>query len=316
MTIAENGYTASLSNGQRWFFIYTEKMLPWMKQMAEIMKLEETTTLMNIDSNSSVLFIMEKDNEGKITRVIREKFQPFLGIQQKTNSYSRHDFNIFYLSTLENGKDNINILYDSKSEEMSKANQEDKHRFDIVRMRCATFPIFIKSQHKDGLPFHATLIVRDKEGILLAAPPKTGKSTSCRRISYPWHCLCDDTALITCNEEGKYQVHPFPTWSDYLYHRASPTWNVQESFNLKAIFFLEQAKIDKVVPIGQGQAVIRIHRSSKEINHLSGLVNNEKRKQLERKLFDNACTLAKKIPAFILNISLEGQFWNEIEKVL
>jgi hypothetical protein len=34
------------------------------------------------------------------------------------------------------------------------------------------------------------------------------------------------------------------------------------------------------------------------------------------KLFENATELAKAVPAFRLQVSLEGRFWEEMEKVL
>jgi len=33
-------------------------------------------------------------------------------------------------------------------------------------------------------------------------------------------------------------------------------------------------------------------------------------------VFDNACRLAKALPAFILEFSQEGEFWKEIDRVL
>jgi hypothetical protein len=33
-------------------------------------------------------------------------------------------------------------------------------------------------------------------------------------------------------------------------------------------------------------------------------------------LFNNACELAKAVPAYILRVSLEGRFWEEMEKVI
>ena len=36
----------------------------------------------------------------------------------------------------------------------------------------------------------------------------------------------------------------------------------------------------------------------------------------KEKLFANSCQLAKKIPAFTLQVSLQGEFWKEIEKVI
>jgi len=36
---------------------------------------------------------------------------------------------------------------------------------------------------------------------------------------------------------------------------------------------------------------------------------------LKEKVFDNACKLARGIPAFKLRVSLDGKFWKEMERI-
>jgi hypothetical protein len=45
-------------------------------------------------------------------------------------------------------------------------------------------------------------------------------------------------------------------------------------------------------------------------------MDREEVKSSRLKLFDNACELARKIPAYRLRITKSGRFWEEIEKVL
>jgi SynChlorMet cassette protein ScmC len=80
---------------------------------------------------------------------------------------------------------------------------------------------------------------------------------------------------------------------------------------------MEQAETDEVLPLGQGEAAAYIHHSAmavyrRRLYHL----DRRESKSLRLKLFDNACELAKAIPAFKLRVSLKGRFWEKIEAVL
>jgi hypothetical protein len=48
---------------------------------------------------------------------------------------------------------------------------------------------------------------------------------------------------------------------------------------------------------------------------LRNLVSEEER-AIKEKIFENACALAGTMPAFRLRVSLEGRFWEEMERVL
>jgi SynChlorMet cassette protein ScmC len=86
---------------------------------------------------------------------------------------------------------------------------------------------------------------------------------------------------------------------------------------LAGVFFLEQAEIDEAVAIGSGQAAVRLTESAMQICGplWRGLGAQEARRG-RMSLFDNACQLARSIPAFVLHVSLHGAFWEEMEKAL
>ena len=131
--------------------------------------------------------------------------------------------------------------------------------------------------------------------------------------------LCDDATLVVYNKQKGYLAHPFPTWSDYLEERAPNTWNVQYSVPLKAIFFLKQAEFDEIIPINKGEAALLINESANQIYSdmlYKRLNNQEFRRKLRKRVFDNACEMAKMIPAFYLHINLHNNFWEKIENVL
>jgi len=86
---------------------------------------------------------------------------------------------------------------------------------------------------------------------------------------------------------------------------------------LSAIFFLDRAEADGVLPLGRGEAATRINLSAMQICflHLEYLANDEQRAWRKR-IFDNACCLADSIPAFVLSVSPTGPFWQEMERAL
>jgi len=195
--------------------------------------------------------------------------------------------------------------------------REDHSDLDLIRMSMATYPIFQRAVEVGGLPFHACLAGREGAGILLAAPGGGGKSTCARRLPSPWKALCDDETLIVRDCMGRYLVHPFPTWSNFFWGREERTWDVQKSLPLSAIFLIKKGKRDEVIPMGKGEAAARMYQAAQQVflRYWRYFSSEEERGEKE-KLFANSCELARKIPAFTLHASLEGQFWKEVEKVL
>jgi len=168
-----------------------------------------------------------------------------------------------------------------------------------------------------GLPFHACLAGHDGAGVLLAAPGGGGKSTCARRLPPPWKVLCDDETLIVRDPKGCYFVHPFPTWSNFFWRREERTWDVQKSLPLSAIFFIKKGKRDEVIPMGRAEAAARMYQAAQQVCLRNWrYFSAEEERQEKEKLFANACGLSKKIPGFTLHVSLKGQFWKEVEKVL
>ena len=284
-----SGYCLSLGDGNSWWITGDEDSIPWVDKLAAIMELEEC------ESNG-------------LPRLIFSRLADENDVRDRTNDAGW----VCYDDRL------IRIWHhDSIPDVICELGGDGSDDVEYVLMWNSLQPIYHRSISEGGLPFHAGLAELEGRGILVAASGDTGKSTCCRRLPGYWKPLCDDEALAVLGKQKGYQVHPFPTWSDYLWERAENTWNVQYSVPLSGIFFLEQSETDEVVPLGTGEASILISESAAQVcQKYWRRAEIEDRRRFRAEIFSNACEMAKRLPAFRLRASLHGRFWEEIEDVL
>jgi len=173
------------------------------------------------------------------------------------------------------------------------------------------------AQSRGGVLLHGALAEKEGRGVILAAPGGTGKSTASERLPGSWRSLSDDAALVVRGARGGYCAHPWPTWSRFFAGDPAETWPVREAVSLEAIFFLSQASADRTQSLGPGHAVTMLVESAEQASlpMTRGMTAKEARAvRLQR--FDNLCALAQAVPAHVLHLSLEGSFWQEIERVI
>jgi SynChlorMet cassette protein ScmC len=194
---------------------------------------------------------------------------------------------------------------------------ENDYLLSILWMSRSLIPIIKEMIFSGGLLLHASLSELNGKGILIAAPGGTGKTTCSKRLPAPWDSLCDDEVLIVKDEKGDYHAHPLPTWSLYLNGRSDKTWDIQKSVPVSAIFFLERSKKDEVTPIGKADAAMRILDSAKQASYKSLIkMKKQESKNIKGILFENSCEVSKNVPCYLLHATLDGKFWEEIEKVI
>ena len=194
---------------------------------------------------------------------------------------------------------------------------EANHELDIIRMWTSLYSIYLQLKDTGGLPLHGALVERDGRGVLLAGPGGSGKYTMCCRLPHPWSILSDDQALVVFDDRRGYLAHPIPTWSSYLAKRGLLTCNVKHYVSLAAIFFVEKARSDQLIAMGQGHAAVFINHSSTDVcRPIWTMAGVQEKVALKKRIFHNSCELAKTIPAHILRTSLEGRFWEGIERVI
>ncbi|MFC1715588.1 SynChlorMet cassette protein ScmC [Candidatus Poribacteria bacterium] len=297
-----SGYRLSLSDGSNWWIAGYEDTVPWVDELAAIMELEECK------SNGSPRLIFSKlADESDVEDGAKDAGHRVWG---------RHDLNdagwVCYDDRL------IRIWqHDSISDVILEVRHNLNDTVKYVTMWTSLYPIYKRSMSGGGLPLHAGSAELDGQGILVAASGDTGKSTCCRRLPDYWNPLADDEALVVLDTQKKHWLHPFPTWSDYLWERAENTWNVQYSVSLSGIFFLEQSETDEVVPLGTGEAAVLISESATQVcQKFWRRADIEDQRRFRSDIFSNACEMAKRVPVYRLRASLHGRFWEEIENVL
>ncbi len=188
---------------------------------------------------------------------------------------------------------------------------------EIISMWRSLHALYRGVLESGGLPLHAALLCRGNEGVVVVAGGGVGKTTCCRNVVPPWTARADDAVVIVPSGCGGYVAHPFPTWSEYFFHGSNRTWDVQRGVALKALFFLEQGTNDEVLPVGQGEAALRLNHFSAYISRIGWVRPDPCDQALRLKtLFDNCCGVARCVPAFNLRAKLGSGFLNEIGKVM
>ncbi len=195
--------------------------------------------------------------------------------------------------------------------------KEDSFDENIYNMWALIHAIYRRAVNIGGTPFHAALAERNGNGIIFAAPGYGGKSTTSRRLSNNFLLHSDDEVLVLPDDQGNYLAHPFPTWSNFLYKRPKTMWDVRKEIPLKAAFFVAKSDVDEIAPLKTFQASAFYYQSIRQIMrrgwHLSG---KEIRSKLEEKCIDIAVGIAKSVPAFKIQLTLEGSFEAKLETVL
>jgi hypothetical protein len=167
------------------------------------------------------------------------------------------------------------------------------------------------------LLLHGALAVRDGSGFILAGPSGIGKSTASRRLPTPWEPLSDDCTLVVRDANGLYWAHPWPTWSLLRDNGPVASWPVEQAVPLKALLFLRQSPFDRAEPVAITPATALIMESAVQLARTVAVTpDGDANRSICRKYLRTAWALAAAVPAFRLHISLNGQFWDEIERAV
>jgi len=182
--------------------------------------------------------------------------------------------------------------------------------------RIAT-TIVRESLVRGGLLLHAALAEHRGSGFAMAGPSGVGKSTASGRLPPPWRSLCDDATLVVRDRDGRWWAHPWPTWSCFFQGGPGGSWPVEQAVPLRSIFFLSQSPSDRLEPVSATQAAALTMESAVGLAwEAYRLTDENTAKALSSYGVRAAQALASAVPAYSLKVSLQGRFWDEIERVL
>jgi SynChlorMet cassette protein ScmC len=298
-------YSLQLSDGQSWCIVANESTKSWTEKFASIIGIKSS------DSNKypKLIFIRAGlyGSEGK-------KLTNFLDSDLKPN-LPKSGW-ICNVVGIKSGRQSLRFwVHNDVKDVIIDIGIKKRSANELISMCYVLHFLYLNALQSGGLPIHSALIGKDGIGVLLPAVGGTGKTTCCLRVPPPWRPLADDENLIVCDKQGQYRVHPFPTWSRVFVPENEETWDIQKNVQLKSIFFLEQSQTDEAIPMGKGQSAMLIGKFSAPIlsQTLRSMPNQESAKS-KMQIIDNAINIARSIPAFKLKISLDGNFWEVIEK--
>jgi SynChlorMet cassette protein ScmC len=185
----------------------------------------------------------------------------------------------------------------------------------VHQMRRALLPVYIDALLKGGLPVHGALVEIDGSGVILAGRSGAGKSTASRRLPPPWRVLGDDLCLVMPDFSGGYRAHPLPTWSAFI--EGGGMCQSCSPVPLRAVFFLGQSQVDQFLRMNKNAAAISMAGAAIEIfRSIDSEFPRSEEPDVKKALYINASSMALKIPAFRLRLSLTGRFWERIEEAL
>ena len=290
------GYCLRLSDGNDWWITGYGDSIRFAEEFADIIALEECSSS---DLPKLIYFRRPKDATGRSIAFYNQN--PLTS----KSVWGVEDYRI------------IIIWYGHSDVLCEIMNEGSNGTSNYIAMWYSLYAVYQRSMKMGGLPFHSGLAEFEGKGVLLAGSSGSGKSTCYQRLPDHWKSLCDDETLVVLTKDNVYRAHPCPTWSNYLSGHTEKKCNVQYSVPVSAFFFLEQSENNEVIPIPAHRASILIAKSSIQIFMKSEPFRHRKdRVAIQSLVFNNAVNMAKAIPAFILRVSLNGQFWKEIEKTL
>ncbi len=166
-----------------------------------------------------------------------------------------------------------------------------------------------------GALIHGGLCSYKGTGAVMAGPGNVGKTTASNRLPAPWISYSDDATLIIPDGTGGFNAHPWPTWSRFYQDGPGGVWDVKKSIPLEFLFFLKQSETDYVEPLSKDQAKAMLIDTMEHLSRLLRFEDKEKHEYIE-KCIRSAEKITSAIPAYRLGLSLEGEFWREMEKVM
>ncbi len=242
-------YRICLADGQTWLVRGVGEAGPWVDEFASVMGLDPSRD----GQAPGLVFERLGPQDGRDADLLaRQNPASFGHMKQEEWSFRAYPGLVFYSHP--GIKDVICILKD-----------DGNHDRSIEQMRRAMRPIYDGVLRTGGLPMHAALAETRGNGVLFSGVSGAGKSTCSRRLPQHWSVLGDDMALVVRSRDGQLAAHPVPTWSALKLRHSQRPCRIGDHVPLKAIFSIEQSKIDELLPLGRGAGTIVLAEAAMQV---------------------------------------------------
>lgn len=138
--------------------------------------------------------------------------------------------------------------------------------------------------------FHCSGVIFKEHGLVFMGHSGAGKSTVAKRLKGMAEILCDDRIALR-KEGGGFRM--YGTWNNGELPDVSAA-----STPLRGIFFIKQATRNRIVPISDGQTVLK--------NLISFVIKPMVTVKWWEKTLDLAALIAKQVPAYTLSFEKEA----------
>jgi SynChlorMet cassette protein ScmC len=301
-------YCLRLADGQCWRLVSTHGTGTFVEKMARMMGLEACGEV----EGSRMIFI-QRDHFSRTNPLPEYATNPeFRSLP--TDGWSAINYVNMRVWQHDDLNDIVCELLDRGG--IKSPGQNNARVADIWRIKESLISIVNSIVCSGGTVMHSAMFDLNGRGALIVAKSGTGKSTCYKRIGMPWQAMADEEALVV-KAGDRYLMHPMPTWSDFISRDMDYTRDVQRYTTLSAIYVLEQAREDAVIPMGPAEAAMSIFASSDQLcNSYYIRMKPEGKTVFRNRLLANALEISRRVPAFTLRATLTGRFWEEMEKVL
>ncbi len=184
-----------------------------------------------------------------------------------------------------------------------------------LQLRRLAIAVVKEAEGRGAMLLHGALVSHGGRGAILAGPSGAGKTTACRRLPGEWSVHSDDAVLVVPGPSGGILAHPWPTWSRARPGGSGPTWDVGLAVPLSAIFFLAKGRRLVLERLGPGAATgmtVQLAAHGAPDWDESPAADPAADRRAVGQRFRAACSLAEAVPAFRLDLDLDGAFWRRL----
>jgi len=164
---------------------------------------------------------------------------------------------------------------------------------------------------------HASAVLRNGKAFVFLGPSEAGKSTAALLgIEAGGKIIDDDMVSLAREGEEDYAVFSTRVWGEWLQKPCLPVPKFVEvgaGAPLAGIFVLNQAGEDRLTPLSKPEASDVLARQT--LGQDIGM-RLPMSKATMRKISENCCTIAERVPAYRLHFRKSPDFWKLIDDAL